>query len=384
MQQKFEHKSLTILAICFCLTLNIWIAVQNRAAYGVDFNQFYSASRLVGTGQLYKWEALRKLEAENGVEVRTGRLPVVIYGYKLLGYFPYSTARIIWTAGGIAALMIFALAWPGASRSIMTTALACSIPATLAVLFGQDIPLWLMFFAIALLMLERKKPWVAGMVFSLCICKFHLSLGIPVMLVAQKRWKTLIGGGVAFVVLISACFLIEGSSWPLAYKEMVQVTQFSPAYESMPNLRGLTAGLPWPGVSEAILATVLLLLLWLQCRENEDVSITGATAMAAGLTVAHHGLVADSVLLIPLTVLTITKQGTPSWLKAWAIVLLSPLTMWLILAQRSHIWQLLIVGFVATSNVLSLVAQSARRMLMVYQSVSQDGSPPMEAEVASE
>ena len=68
------------------LAFNIWFAVLNRGGWGVDFNQFYAASRLVGTGHLYDWDALRKIEAENGREVPTGRLPVVLYGRRNMGF----------------------------------------------------------------------------------------------------------------------------------------------------------------------------------------------------------------------------------------------------------------------------------------------------------
>ena len=155
--------------------------------------------RGLGTGHLYDWDALRKIESENGkFEVPTGRLPVVLYGYKILAGVSYPVARSICMAVGIAALILFAAFWPGAVRPVILLALAWPTPLTLVLLFGQDLPFWMMFFA------------TAGVVFSLCICKFHLALGIPVMLAAQKRWKTLFAGLAGFLVLIAACFLIEG------------------------------------------------------------------------------------------------------------------------------------------------------------------------------
>src|SRR3954464_5357539 len=110
---------------------------------------------------------------------------------------PFRVAQSIWMALNIAALVVFALIWPGAGRPLMVTALAWSMPATLIILFGQDTPFWLMFFAAGLRLLERRKPWIAGIAFSLCICKFHLALGIPVMLAAQKGWRTLIAGAIS-------------------------------------------------------------------------------------------------------------------------------------------------------------------------------------------
>ena len=64
----------------------------NAGKEAMDFNQFYAASRLAGTGHLYDWAALRKLEAEHGPAIHSGRLPVVAYGVKILSWMPYPTA----------------------------------------------------------------------------------------------------------------------------------------------------------------------------------------------------------------------------------------------------------------------------------------------------
>src|ERR1035441_7790718 len=127
---KARPSTVAIAAVCTLgLAFNIWIAAQNKADWGSDYNQFYAASRLAGTGHVYDWEALRKIEAEHGGELRTGRLPVVLYGHKLLGSLPYAVARSIWMAGSAAALVFLAAFWPGTRRWIMMVALAWSMPA---------------------------------------------------------------------------------------------------------------------------------------------------------------------------------------------------------------------------------------------------------------
>src|SRR5580692_11217623 len=113
-----------IAAVCAMgVAMNVYIGVSNRVAWGVDYNQFYAASRLAGTGHLYDWDALRKIELETGLIGPTGRLPVVLYGYKTLSRLPYAVARYIWMAVSIAALTVFA-AWPGARRLPMLGAMA--------------------------------------------------------------------------------------------------------------------------------------------------------------------------------------------------------------------------------------------------------------------
>jgi hypothetical protein len=336
------------------LAFNTWLAVLNRSGWGVDFNQFYAASRLAGTGHLYDWDALRKIEDEHGIEVPTGRLPVVLYGHKILGSLPYAVARSLWMAGGVAALMVFAVGWPGARRLLMVVALAWSMPAALGLLLGQDVPFWLMFFTAGLLLMERKRPWSAGVAFSLCICKFHLALGIPVMLAAQKRWKTLIAGAMAVLAWIAACFLIEGPRWPLQYAKMSQMPFFSPAPQRMPSVYGIASWLPWPAAAEIAGGVAIVLLLWAACRGSTDLGMCGATAAACGLLLGPHAYAGDCALLIPLSVLTIQRPGAPPWLKVWALVLLSSAPMLLLVWRKPFLGQASIVAFVIAAMVAGI------------------------------
>jgi hypothetical protein len=298
-----SHREILILIaliIIAGLVFQLRVALTNSDGRGVDFNQFYSAGKLTGTGHLYEWEALRKLEAAHGSEVPTGRLPVVLYGHKLLGTLPYSLAQSAWAALNVAAFLVFAFVWPGTWRPLTLAALAWSLPAGFILLFGQDTAFWLMFFAAGLLLMERKRPWLAGVAFSLCICKFHLALGIPVMLAAQKRWNTVFSAAISVLLLIASCFLIEGPQWPLRYLEMSKMAAFAPPPDVMPT----------------------------------------------------HALFADTALLIPLAVLTIRRRTTPRWLQGLAALTLSPLPFLFAAAlHNSLIWQLLVAPFVVFAAV---------------------------------
>jgi hypothetical protein len=355
LRRKATPAAVVVAAICTLgLAFNTWMIVLNRDAFGIDFNQYYSASRLAGTGHLYDWDALRKIEVEHGVEVPTGRLPVVLYGHKILGSLPYAVARAIWLAGCILAMVLFAALWPGTRRVTMMVALACSMTAASELLILQDVPFWLLFFSGGLWLMEKKRPWSAGMVFALCICKFHLALGIPVMLAAQKRWKTLIAGTIAGVALIASCFLIEGPSWPLQYAKYSQMPKFSPAPWRMPNLHGLAWWLPWPTAFEIVFVVAIVWLLWMACRGRTDVGTAGAAAAACGLLLGYHGYAYDCVFLIPLSVLTIQRPGAPSWLKAWAVVLLSPVPVLLLTSEKPLLGQILVVAFIVTAILFGM------------------------------
>jgi len=342
------------------LAFNIWFAVENRTGWGVDYNQYYAASRLAGTGHLYDWDALRKIEAEHSFQVPTGRLPVVLYGHKILGSLPYPVARSIWMAGSFAALMFFAAAWPGARRVVMLVALAWSMPVTLGLLFGQDVPFWLMFFTAGLVLMERKRPWSAGLAFSLCLSKFHLALGIPIMLAAQKRWRTLMAGVIAVSALIACCFLIEGPGWLAQYAKMAHMAGFSPAPERMPTLYGIAYWLPWPAAAEIAGAVVIVLLLWMACRGGADLGMAGAAAAACGLLLGHHAYAGDCALLIPLSVLTIQRPGVPLWVKVWAVLLLPSAPVLLLVTQKPFLGQIAIAAFVVTAVLFGKTSSAGK------------------------
>jgi hypothetical protein len=349
-------KAVLIFAIAVGAALNLLAAIANTSGWGEDFNQFYSASRLAGTGQMYNWDLLRKIEDQNGNEVPTGRLPVVIFGAKLIAWLPYSVARVVWLIGCLFALAIFAVAWPGVDRSMMALELAWSLPVGLLLVLGQDTPFWLMLMALGLLLLQSGRPQLAGMVFALCICKFHLSLGIPIFLVAQKRWSALASACATGAALLAACFLIEGPAWPLRYLEASRRPEFSPAVYRMPNLNGIAYWLPWPAAIEIALTLAVICLLWMACRNTSDLGFAGAVAAATGLLLAHHCYANDCALLIPLLVLTILRPGAPQWLKLTAVVLFTPAPVFLLTTFKPFAGQIMVVGFVVSALVVAALA----------------------------
>jgi hypothetical protein len=332
------------------LAFNLWFAVLNKTGWGVDFNQFYAASRLAGTGHLYEWDALAKIEREHSpYAVPTGRLPVELYACKIFGSLPYGVGRALWLACSIAALAGFAALWPGARQWAMAAALAWSLPAAMGLLFGQDVAFWLLFFAVGLLLLERRRPWIAGVLFSLCICKFHLALGIPVMLAAQKRWRSMIAGAAASLALAATGFPIEGPHWIDRYLTTLRAPEFSPAHYRMPTLYGIACWLPHAAAIEIAGAVAVAVLLGALCRGTRDLGMAGAAAAACGLILGRHAYAGDCALLIPLSVLTIQRQGAPKWLKLAAVVLLSPAPALLLVSPLPWLGQMLIVAFVVAA-----------------------------------
>lgn len=234
--------------------------------------------------------------------------------------------------------------------------LVCSAGLVLASLlhafFWQDVFFWLLFFASGLYLLRYGRSYCAGIAFALCICKFHLLIGLGVMLLARKEWKAICSGIVSTALFLVACFAIEGRSWPILYNVIINLPTFSPAAIRMPNIYGLVARFPHALLLELLLSTVTVSALWFACR-RVPLSVAGALASAAGLLMAHHAYAYDCLLLLPLCVIVAREKQWPEWMRLAAIVLLSPVLVFMLVSNYSIVMQLLVCAFVVTAMILS-------------------------------
>jgi hypothetical protein len=133
---------------------------------------------------------------------------------------------------------------------------------------------------------------------------------------------------------------------------MSQMPFFSPAPQRMPSIYGIASWLPWPAAAGIAGAVAIVLLLWAACRGSTDLGMSGAAAAACGLLLGPHAYAGDCALLIPLSVLTIQRPGTPPWLKVWAVVLLSSAPVLLLVLQKPLLGQVLIVAFVIAATIV--------------------------------
>jgi len=330
-----------LIGICVCLSISFGIIER-----GSDFNQFYSASKLAGTGHLYDWERLQALELSTGPHaIPFGRLPVFGLLLKPLTALTYNYARIAWLIINAAALIGFAALWPLRRRQDVFMMLCWSCPAAILLSLGQDTGLFLFFVTAGLRLLQAKRDFAAGLVLSLCAAKFHLALGIPIFLLARRRWGALAGGLAGGVVLLAVSFAAEGPEWPARLLQLSSVSDFSPSPAKMPNLFGLTHELPCGAAVEAVLAVLALVAVWIVSRRSA-LAIGATAAVLAGLLISHHAYVYDAVLLLPACGLALRLPGPKSL--RYAALLLSVPIPYIILIQDHGLWvvpQVSINGF---------------------------------------
>ena len=330
-----------LFGVCVCL----WIGVS-LPERGTDFNQFYSASKLAGTGHMYDWGRVQELELRNGAHpIPFGRLPVYGVLFKLLTVLAYSYARAAWLMVNIAALIGFAMLWPMRRRRDTLMMLCWSCPAAVLLSTGQDTGLFLFFVAVGLRLLESKRDLAAGLVFSLCAAKFHLALGIPIFLLARCRWGALAGGAAGGLVQLAISFAAEGRDWPARLWRLSSISDFSPSPSKMPNLLGLTHGLPYGGALEVVLVVLTLAAVYIVSRRSA-LSIGATAAVVGGLMVSPHAYVYDAVLLLPACALALRIPAAKA-LRYGALLLSIPIP-YLLLMQEHGLWavaQVAINGF---------------------------------------
>jgi hypothetical protein len=338
------------------LALNWQVAHANSATWDVDFNQYYSAGRLVGGGHLYDWDSIRPLELEhNAKAVPFGRIPAFAVAFKPLSVLPYAVARTLWFCIGLAALAGFVCLWPGLKREWALVAFCWSAPVAMCLALGQDSVLFLFFVALGFRLLAGRQDFPAGLAFSVCIAKPHLALLLPVVLIARLRWKAILGGAVGGAISMSVSFAAEGKDWLQRLLTLARMPDFDPAGGRMPNLRGLLSLVGGGLAVELALGLVVAAAVWFVSR-LQPVAVVGAITLAGGLLVSHHAYFYDALLLLPALLLAFQMPGV-EWLRAWAFFLFTPVPYLMLLTKLGVVGHLAITGY---TLALLAVAASVR------------------------
>lgn len=325
------------------IAFNFSLTRTTRFGRNVDFDTFYAAGKLAGTGRLYDWEAIQALERQNRAAnpLPFGRIPAVALAFKPISALPYEWAEELWLGIGIAALGGFVALWPLSGRRRAAMAVCWSFPAAMVLAFGQDTTMFLFFVALGLWLLIREQRFAAGVVLSLCVIKPHLALLVPVWLIATRKWKALWGGAAGGAATLLVSFAVEGLDWPKRF--LAAAPELADAPLKMPNVRGLLA-LAGAGVKPEIALAVLIAVAVWHVSRHVDLATGAALALAGGLAVSHHAYTYDAVLLLPALLVT-WERDRRGWLRAWALLLFTPIPYLLLLAEKAWPAQLALTGF---------------------------------------
>lgn len=347
-------------ALGLLMMLAFWSGAAGQIANGHnDFLGLYAGARLSGTPDLYRAEAVSRLQlAEAGATapaLRFTRAPFYALILSPLEHLPFRTAYFAWMALNLAALAGFIVLWNGADRTLTLTACCCSVPLAAAVANGQDLALLLFLLAAALRLFRSKHYLLAGLVLSMCAIKYHLFIVVPLALAAQRLWRVLAGAGIGALALTALSFVAGGPHWPAAYLKALTDPAINPSVDTMPALAGSVSGLEYGNLILWVFGIAVAVACWFIARRAPDLETAFAASLLGSLLLSYHSYVSDAALLIPaLLILAARRAISP----AVAYAALSPVPYFMLLrgspaADLVRMALLLLVGVIVVRTCSS-------------------------------
>jgi hypothetical protein len=271
------------------------------------FNLYAGAK--VGPHKLYDPQGFRIIAAGLG-QVMTARLyycrmPYFAVLTAPLGWFSYPVAVNFWRSVQGLAIAAAILLWPRSKRAMAMVAVA-SLPVIWVVSTGQDVALVFLAVAGSVALLRKDKPLWAGAVFSLCLGKPHLVVFVPLVMLALRNYRFLLGAAAGGGSQILFSFVVAGPDWPRQWIANLSSGQMHPNVQAMPGLRALTETGPGTALA-ALIAASLVVAVWKLARRR-PIEEAVAYALAAGLLGNLHSYGVDCILLIPAITLGVTSQ----------------------------------------------------------------------------
>lgn len=311
-----------------CLVLLNWLFLALHSFQtGWDFPVFYIAAKLP-IRSLYDVTAFRSVYMRDlaplGVPfwapyIRPSAFAVLLHP---LAYIPYTHAMWLWMLATLCAylaavgLLIRRLSLP----AFFLSASAAFFPALVGIISAQDAAFYLLCFTASILLLEREMDAVAGLVLVLCLCKFHLVLLIPWVLIVHKRYKALFCFGVGGAMLAGISLWLT----PLGnyLSAIAHARRDTPGFYPV-GLRGFSVAIGQPWCYSVAAAIAGITCCWLVTRlpllEGMSVAITGA------LLISPYIAWYDSTsLLFPLAVIFARGGAIPRW-SSLAVLIAIPL-----------------------------------------------------------
>jgi hypothetical protein len=262
-----------------------------------DWPAFYVGARLVGTPDLYSFDASNRITREFmpahwvWAFLRPPSYAAMLSPLRLLSP---AEAFLAWQALSLAGIACAAfLVW----RSPLAVPLVVLFhPLWSALRQGQDIWFVVGCLAGSMFLLETRRPLAAGALLALGTVKPHLFLLIPVAILALRAWRFGAGAAVTGALLAAISTVLQGPRWVADF--------WRAAAENQARITGswsFASTLPGPAWTVvAVLAIVIA--LYLACRRLEPGAAL-ALAAVAGLLTAPRLYAYDTCVALPLLLL---------------------------------------------------------------------------------
>jgi hypothetical protein len=196
--------------------------------------------------------------------------------------------------------------------------LAMFVPVIVSLLVGQDSLILLAVITGVLLLLESRRPFLAGCLLALLWVKFQLAPAFLVLLIVRKEWRAVAGFAAASTAILMP-YAAEVRGYVAGLPQMAEREDVMPCRECMPNLH---AFIPNIGVA-AMISAVVLVLAATQFRRR-SLPDAFALALVTALIASMHAHGYDCGLLFLAVTLAVPFSGSRgrTMLAGWT---LSPL-----------------------------------------------------------
>ena len=287
-----------------------------------DFSAFYAGGKLAGTPRLYSPDAAFAIEKqamgcfmENIVFIKPPFYALLMWP---LAQLPFMPALTLWRILGLVAVGTFLWMWPG-DKWIAAAACAWYLPLAANFTAGQDLAFLLIILLGAYYCLKRDRQVWAGVLFGLCIIKFHLFLLLPLLIFHKKLWRTTIGMACVGLVAVAACFLAAGPHWLKDYWTALQDSRMNPYPWNMVNLKALFYDHPQWLIPSIV---VIVLISWYLIYKG-SLETAFAAVLVGSVLITPHTTITDGTLFLP--VFLMARRAPLVAMRALATFALTPL-----------------------------------------------------------
>lgn len=373
--------AITAAAMGYVLVLNHGL-LPNGSPFGSDFVSFWVAAREALAGRPDIPYSAESFAAAQNAIFHDGNYYAFFYPPHYLAYMlpfgvlPYYAALAAWCATSFVAALTVVTAIAGRRREVVLLALA--FPATfLTIAHGQNAFLSAALFGGALV-LQPRRPVLAGVLFGLLTFKPQLGLMIPFALLAAGNWRTIASAVVTTLALAAlsaaifgvdvwAAFLAQGSGAMQALRENEIGWNKMVSVYALLRLSGM-ADAPAMALQVAATLAALAAVVW-NWRKASAVSYGTRCAilLVASLLATPFGLNYDLFLLAPAIAFMVAdgmKHGFAPYEKTLlAVVYVSPFAVLWLMSDGISVAPFVLVALFA---FLVIKARSPRdRAMMV-------------------
>jgi Glycosyltransferase family 87 len=315
-----------------------WASTLHYRLAQPDFYVYYLAAQL---GRAQGWAAiydpavfLPPVTAAVGKPLPYLNPPELAWLVTPLSFLPYRLAAWIWTGVLIAALgLVWYVAAPGRGlvRLIHAVGAAALLPVFVGILFGQVSLLIVAAVALSWWLLDRGRPWLAGVVLSALILKPQIAFLVPLALLLAGYGRVFVAWLAASVPVVIVTLLATGTGVVHNISQSLDLARGIPGPIQSSLLRQLP--LPMAIVGIAAVLGVSVFAVW-RARDTGP-SIPIAIGLLSSMLISPYVNFYDLSALV-LAAWLILRLHPPRWQQAATLAMYVPL-------YGAPIWPLLTV-----------------------------------------